>query len=128
MTAYDESDVAIHGFTLVEVLVALLILAIALLAIMSALSSSVRNLNRLQDTMAASWVADNVVSELQLGMLNLNGQGAQGSIAMGQQTWGWHANLLQQYTTYASVAVQVYAPDQTHPTQTVTAYVSHTQS
>ena len=59
------------GFTLIEVLIALVIIAIAMTAIVVTLSESVRNIGRVQQKMAAHWVALNVIAELQAGVLQL---------------------------------------------------------
>jgi len=55
------------GFTLVEVLVALAVVAIALSAGLRAAGSVTDNAARLADVSAAQWCADNQLSELRLG-------------------------------------------------------------
>ena len=54
------------GFTLVEVLVALTIVAVALAAGMRAAGSLTQNAQRLADVMAAQWCADNALTNLRL--------------------------------------------------------------
>lgn len=54
------------GFTLVEVLVALAILAIALPALMLNISSQINGFSHLRDKSAAHWVAMNKMTELRL--------------------------------------------------------------
>lgn len=58
------------GFTLIEVLVALLILAIALTAVVLTVERSVRGSSRVWNKMAAHWVAMNVVASMQVGLLS----------------------------------------------------------
>lgn len=56
------------GFTLIEVLVALMILAIALTAVVLASQNSIRTTNHVKNKLAAHWVAMNVISRIQVGM------------------------------------------------------------
>jgi general secretion pathway protein I len=55
-----------HGFTLIEVLVALSIVSIALAAGVKAGGALTRNAERLSDMMAAQWCAENQLSALVL--------------------------------------------------------------
>lgn len=59
------------AFTLIEVLIALVILAVALTAVIVTISDSVKNISRLDERMASHWVAMNVMAELQTGMQKL---------------------------------------------------------
>jgi len=52
------------GFTLIEMLVALAILAIALAAVQRAVSGSIDNAFELKQRLLASWIADNRLAEL----------------------------------------------------------------
>jgi general secretion pathway protein I len=52
------------GFTLIEMLVALAILAIALAAVQRAVSGSLDNAYELKQRLLAAWVADNRLAEL----------------------------------------------------------------
>jgi general secretion pathway protein I len=62
MTAAQRSQ----GFTLVEVLVALAIVAVALAAGLRAAGTLTDNSQRLAEVMAAQWCADNALSNLRL--------------------------------------------------------------
>ncbi len=55
-----------HGFTLIEVMVALAIVAISLAAGSRAASSVVDTSQRLSDVVLAQWCADNQLTELRL--------------------------------------------------------------
>ena len=54
---------AVSGFTLFEVLVALAIIAIALLAAMRAAGQGTSNVTELRDHLLAGWVAENLLAE-----------------------------------------------------------------
>lgn len=83
------------GFTLMEVLVALVILSVSFTAIYSGLSTNARALVYLQDKTAANWVALNVIAKYQLRWLPLQSinQHANGTEKMFHQTWYWNAKL-----------------------------------
>jgi general secretion pathway protein I len=57
----------VRGFTLIEVLVALAIVAVALGAGLKASGALVNNAQRLSDVTAAQWCADNQLAALKLG-------------------------------------------------------------
>lgn len=82
----------VKGFTLIEVLIALAILAIALLAVVKATQSSIQDTLKVKSKVAAHWVAYNVLAELQVGLLppRVDGQWS-GSMNMMKSTWYWRA-------------------------------------
>ena len=57
-----------RGFTLIEVLVALAVLAISLAAVINGISANVSNAAHLRDRTLAHWVAMNKVAEVQAGV------------------------------------------------------------
>ena len=56
------------GFTLVEVLIALAIISIAMLAIIKASTENIRSAAYLQDKMSAVWVGQQVLNEVRAGL------------------------------------------------------------
>jgi len=83
------------GFTLLEVLIALVILALAFTASFLALSSSARHLLSLQDKTAAQWVGLNVISRAQLGIMQVpQGSGSTtGTDKMFNKDWSWQLSV-----------------------------------
>lgn len=81
------------GLTLIEVLIALAIIAIALTAVIKAGSQNIRGTNYLQDKMIALWVGREVMSEVQLGLLKLpeGGDGTVNSSNTLGSIWYWRA-------------------------------------
>ncbi len=82
-----------RGFTLLEVLVALAVLAIAMGAIIKAAAESADNLAYLRDKTVASWVALNKINEIRL-QKNWSGSGnSQGSTEMANREWHWELRI-----------------------------------
>lgn len=79
------------GFTLLEVLIALVILALAFTTSFMALSASARHLLSLQDKTAAQWVGLNVIARAQLGIMQVpQGSGTtSGTDKMFDSDWSW---------------------------------------
>jgi general secretion pathway protein I len=84
-----------NGFTLIEVLLALLICAISLTAIIQASSSTVQNTERLRDLTYAHWVAFNGIELIQLGLVKFsaNGQPINQVTKLLGRKWYWQAQL-----------------------------------
>jgi type II secretion system protein I len=105
------------GFTLIEVMVALLIVSIGLAALMITVSSTARTSGYLRDKTIAQWIALNRISEVRL---NIN-TGAPGSVGTAADTGElnfanrtWHYDTRYFDTNVASmkrVVVRVYAGD-----------------
>ena len=82
-----------RGFTLLEVLIAVSIVAIALAAIMTETSRDLRNTARLRDKTLAQWVAMNKVAELQLDSQWIAPGLQKGSSEMAGKDWYWVINV-----------------------------------
>lgn len=81
------------GFTLLEVLVALGILAIALGAIIQSVSQATSNIGYLRDKTYAHWVAMNRVVEIQVGNTWPNLGTDEGSEVMANHEWFWKETI-----------------------------------
>lgn len=78
-----------RGFTLLEVLVALAVLAIALAAAIKAISSHVSNESYLKERSFAHWVAMNKVAELRASGQWPNSGEFNGNATMGGEEFRW---------------------------------------
>jgi len=78
------------GFTLLEVLVALLVVAIAVAALGRVGAQSLTAQSEAEARTLALWVADNVLAELRLES-SLEPDRRQGSSRMGDRDWHWDA-------------------------------------
>ncbi|MEJ2455017.1 MAG: type II secretion system minor pseudopilin GspI [Candidatus Thiodiazotropha sp.] len=78
-----------RGFTLLEILVALAILAIALASIIKMASNQTLNTTHLRDKTLAHWVALNKITELQMTAEWPAKGKQQGDEEMGLHEWHW---------------------------------------
>jgi general secretion pathway protein I len=84
-----------RGFTLIEILIALTVLAVAMGAIIKAATDYTGGLSHLRDRTMANWVARNVLNELQMqGEWPSVGQ-RKGDMEMGYYEWRWLARISQ---------------------------------
>lgn len=82
-----------HGFTLLEVLVALAVIAFALGAVIKATGSATENVDYLQDKTFAHWVGLNAIAELRLKEAWPNTGTRKGKADMAERTWYWEATI-----------------------------------
>ena len=78
-----------RGFTLLEVLVALLLLALAMVALVRSVGQEATALGQQRDAMLAQWVAANQLAELRLQRDLPDSGKAQGRSRMGDRDWRW---------------------------------------
>lgn len=82
----------LHGFSLIEVLIALAVIAIALTALMKATSQSIVGTQHLKEKTIAHLVAMQGLSRVQLGMTMLHpNQEITEKMNMLGSDWYWHA-------------------------------------
>ena len=97
MSQRGRHELRSGGFTLIEVLVALVIVAVGMSALMGALSSSAKTVAYMQDKTFAEWVALNQIANvrigLQQGQLPATGT-TNGDIDMVNRTWHWRQDVV----------------------------------
>lgn len=82
-----------RGFTLVEVMIALTIIAVALAAIIGTVSSLVSNYSALQEKTFAHWVAMNKLTEIHAAKQWPALRKTRGSVMMAGQEWFWEMEV-----------------------------------
>jgi general secretion pathway protein I len=91
MTSPDRA----RGFTLVEVVVALAIVAIGMFAVFKTIGDTAHNVGYLRDRTLAAWIADNRITEIRLtGQLPSVDQ-TEGEVEMAGRRWHWVATVSQ---------------------------------
>jgi len=85
----------LQGFTLLEVLIALAVLALAMGAAIKATSDYTSNQSYLRDRTMAMWVARNVLVEFQIRDEWLSVGERKGTREMGSQEWRWLTRISQ---------------------------------
>ena len=89
------SRVPSRGFTLVEVLVALMVVAIGLAALMTAVSSTARTSGYLRDKTLAQWIALNRLTEVRLTVNKLGASADTGQLEFANRTWHYDTRYFE---------------------------------
>jgi general secretion pathway protein I len=91
------------GFTLIEVLIAVIILAIALIAVVKNTTLSASETSYLQQRSIAHWAAMDIMSQAQSGLIHIDqsGNNQNGTVTqLGQQ---WHWQLISNSTAQKNI-------------------------
>jgi general secretion pathway protein I len=83
-----------RGFTLIEVLVALAIVAIGMAAVMGALTSSANTISYLRDKTFAQWVALNQIANLRLSGQQPPTGNSDGDTDFAGRSWHWRQEVV----------------------------------
>jgi general secretion pathway protein I len=101
-----------RGFTLVEVMVALLIVAIGLSALMITVSSTARTSGFLRDKTVAQWIALNRLTEVRLNLNKFAANTDTGELNFANRNWHYDTRYFDtSVATMKRVVVRVYAGD-----------------
>jgi general secretion pathway protein I len=102
----------VRGFTLVEVLVALAVLSLALIAALRASSIGVANSGEITDRLLAGWVAQNRLAEHRARRDWVPVGVYQGEAIQGGKQFRWEEKVITtQNTQFLRVEVRVFAAD-----------------
>lgn len=80
-----------RGFTLIEVLIALAVISISLVAIAGEMISMLNAANTMQERTYASWIAHNKVTELRLANVIPEVSTSSGELNYANREWAWNA-------------------------------------
>ncbi|MET0230694.1 MAG: type II secretion system minor pseudopilin GspI [Rhodanobacteraceae bacterium] len=78
-----------HGFTLIEVLIALAVVALALLGLTRVAALQVHDFDALRERTFAGWVAANVLEETRLGASLPSTGRSDGRVELAARSWRW---------------------------------------
>lgn len=94
MIDYKQSNKT-SGFTLIEVMLAMAVFAIAGVALLSAATNNARNISYLEDKMFANWVASNQLVATHLVKTWPPKNNLKGEIELGGRVWFWHQKVVK---------------------------------
>jgi general secretion pathway protein I len=80
-----------QGFTLVEVMVALTIVAFSLTAIAASMNQMIDAANAMRERTYASWIAQNKIAELRLANVTPEVSSTSGEVDYANSQWSWRA-------------------------------------
>jgi general secretion pathway protein I len=84
-----------HGFTLVEVVVALAITAIGMLAVFKTIGDTTHNVTNLRDRTFATWIADNRITEIRISGEMPPVDETAGEVEFAGRRWHWVTKVSQ---------------------------------
>ncbi len=106
------SPAASRGFTLVEVLVALTVVAIGLTALMVAVSGTARTSGYLRDKTIGQWIALNRLAQVRLMVNKLGDTGDTGELDFANRKWHYDTRYFDtSFPSMKRVVVRVYPGD-----------------
>ena len=115
-----------RGFTLLEVLIALVVLALSLGAVIKAAGDYTNNHSWLRDRTLATWVARNVLVEFQLEAAWPRVGEKKGTREMGGREWRWLARISQteeEQLRRLDVEVSPMDADDAEPVSTLSGFL-----
>lgn len=112
------------GFTLVEVMVALSIVALSLTAIAASMNQMIDAANTMRERTYASWIAQNKIAELRLANVEAEVSTTSGEIDFGNATWEWSADISETgIEGFVRVDVSVSLAGAEYIIRTVTGFI-----
>ena len=93
MKAVRARQTACGGFTLIEVIIALFVIALGVGALLATLTSSADAAAYLREKSLAEWIALNRVSEVRLGNARPSAGTTTGTVEYAGRTWRWQQTV-----------------------------------
>lgn len=84
-----------RGFTLIEVMVAMAVFAIAGVALLGVADNNYRHISHLEEQMFANWVASNQLVEVSLDKTWPPKNNRKGKVEMAGRTWYWQQKVIK---------------------------------
>jgi len=87
-----------RGFTLIEVMLAMAVFAIAGVALLGVADNNYRHISHLEEKMFANWVASNQLVEVSLDKTWPPKNNRKGKVEMAGRTWYWQQKVIKTAT------------------------------
>ncbi len=112
------------GFTLIEVIIALAVIAISMAAAINGVGKNINNASYLREKTLAHWVASNKVAEIQLSDVALDASEKKGEETLANLRWEWTVKIDEtDIQNIKRLTVEVRREDGNGPSASVVAYV-----
>lgn len=113
-----------RAFTLVEVMVALAIIALSLTAVATKMGRMIDTSNAMRERTYASWIAQNKIAELRLTNVIPDVSATSGEIEYANSTWYWRAEISESgIENLFRADVTVFFPDNDSVVRKVTGFI-----
>ena len=112
------------GFTLIEVMVALVIVSLALAGVAASMGQMIDTANTMRDRTFASWIAQNQITQMRLaGVMPEVGE-SDGEVDFANTAWAWTADVSETgVENLMKVDVTVYYAGFDDPIRQVTGFI-----
>ncbi|MBT8087395.1 MAG: type II secretion system minor pseudopilin GspI [Gammaproteobacteria bacterium] len=113
-----------NGFTLVEVMVALTIVAFSLTAIAASMNQMIDAANTMRERTYASWIAQNKIAEMRLANVQPEVSTTTGDVTYANGEWTWRAVVSESgIENFFRVDVSVSRAGSDYEIRTVTGFI-----
>ena len=113
-----------RGFTLIEVMVALVVAALALVAVMASISQMIDAGTAMRDRTYAAWIAQNRIAEMRLANVEPEVSETSGEVEFAGLEWAWSANVSETGVEFLyRVDVEVSFAGRDDVIRTVTGFI-----
>ncbi len=118
-----------RGFTLLEVMVALAIVALSLTTVAASMNQMIGSATTMQERTYASWIAQNKIAEMRLANVLPEVSTTSGDVEFGNTRWVWRAVVSETgIENFRRVDVTVSNEADDYEIRTVTGFIGEPQA
>ncbi len=118
-----------RGFTLLEVMVALAIVALALTAVAASMNQMIGTATTMQERTYASWIAQNKIAEMRLANVMPEVNTTTGEVEFANARWIWRAVVSETgVANFRRIDVTVSNETDDYEIRTVTGFIGEPQA